>query len=113
MRISEQAIEISKNIVNNIEGRAADHGLSLPFLIGMIEAAPDGDHVDIGSLFGASAIAVALRKKELGHEGKVYCIDPYDSEERAVQVVPGPGLDPNLVSGNPEALMENAKKFDV
>ena len=113
MRISKQALDIAKNVVDNIEGRAADHGISLPFLAAMVEAAPDGDHIDIGSLFGASAITAALMKKELGHKGKIYCVDPYDEEERAVQVVAGPDLDPNLVSASPEELMANAKKFDV
>ena len=113
MRISKQALETAKNVVDNIEGRAADHGISLPFLAAMVEAAPDGDHIDIGSLFGASAITAALMKKELGHKGKIYCIDPYDEEERAVQVVASPDLDPNLISGSPEELMANAKKFEV
>lgn len=113
MRISKQAIEIAQNVAKNIKGRAADYGLSLPFLAAMVEAAPDGDHVDIGSLFGASALVVALMKKELGHKGKVYCIDPYDAEERATQVVAGKDLDPNLVSASPEELLANAEKFGV
>ncbi len=113
MRISKQAVEIAQNVVKNIKGRAADHGISLPFLAAMVEAAPDGDHVDIGSLFGASALVVALMKKELSHKGKVYCIDPYDAEERAKQVVAGEGLDLNLVSASPEELLANAEAFDV
>ena len=60
MRVSEKAIEIATEVVANIEGRAADNGISLPFIAAMVEAGPDGNHVDIGSLFGASAIAAAL-----------------------------------------------------
>ncbi len=112
MRVTEKALEIATKVVKEIKGRAADGGISLPFLAAMIEAAPDGDHVDIGSLFGASAIAVALMKKELGHKGKVYCIDPYDEEERKTQA--RVNLIPEeLLSASPKELMENAKHFDV
>jgi len=112
LRVSEKALEIATNVIKEIKGRAADGGISLPFLAAMVEAAPDGDHVDIGSLFGASAIVVALMKKELGHKGKVYCIDPYDEEERKTQA--RVNLIPEeLLSASPEALMENAKHFDV
>ena len=114
MRVSEKAIEIATEVVANIEGRAADNGISLPFIAAMVEAGPDGNHVDIGSLFGASAIAAALMKKHLGHKGKVYCIDPYDDEERKANVV-GTGLaaPDKLLCGSAKALMTNAKKFDV
>ena len=109
MRVSEKAVEIAMKVTKEIGGRAADSGVSLPFIAAMVEAAPDGDHVDIGSLFGASAITAALMKKELGHKGKVYCIDPY--EKRTVKR--GENITPELLEGNPEALMENAEKFEV
>lgn len=38
----------------------------------------DGNHLEIGTLHGGSAIVVALVKKEYGFTGKVYCIDPLD-----------------------------------
>ncbi len=114
MRVSAKAIDIAKAVVKDIDGRAADSGVSLPFVAAMVEAAPDGNHVDIGSLFGASAITAALMKKELGHKGKVYCIDPYDAEARAkdVSFVSGK-IAPELLSGTPEALKKNADKFGV
>jgi hypothetical protein len=112
LRISEKALEIAAKVVKEIKGRAADGGISLPFLTAMIEAAPDGDHIDIGSLFGASAITVALMKKELGHKGKVYCIDPYDEKERKTQARVN-RIPEELLSASPEELMENAKYFDV
>jgi len=114
LRVSEKAVEIAIDIVKNIEGRAADNGVSLPFIAAMIEAGPDGNHVDIGSLFGASAIAAALMKKHLGHTGKVYCIDPYDDEDRNKHVAASNDLtESGLLCGSAEVLMKNAKKFDV
>lgn len=113
MRVTPKSAEIAENVVKNIEGRAADVGISLPFVASMVAAAPDGDHVEIGALFGASAIAAALMKKELGHKGKVYCIDPYDAEERAKYVSGNTPEVEATLSGTPELLMENAKKFGV
>jgi len=113
MRVSVKALEIADQVVKNIEGRAADGGISLPFIAAMVEAGPDGNHVDIGSLFGASAIAAALMKQHLGHKGKVYCIDPYDPKERAKNVVPHNEKVAELLSGTPKELKENAKKFGV
>lgn len=113
MNISRNSIVIAQKVVEEIEGRAADIGLSLPFLISMVECAPDGNHIDIGSLFGASAIAVALIKKELGHKGKIYCIDPYDNETRIRQTISIPEIPEDLLCGNPITLMKNAEKFGV
>ena len=113
MRIPVKGVEIATRVVKEIKGRAADQGISLPYLVAMIMAAPDGDHVDIGSLFGASAIAVALIKKELGHKGKVYCIDPYDDEQRLKQATHTEKIEPETLSASPEELMENAEHFGV
>jgi predicted O-methyltransferase YrrM len=48
----------------------------------------DGDHVEIGSLFGASAIAVAKAKQEYNQRGTVYCIDPmrFDTHEAYIRL---------------------------
>jgi hypothetical protein len=52
-------------------------------------------------------------KKKLGHKGKVYCIDPYDAEERAQSVAAKGNLSQELLSGTPEALMKNAEALGV
>ena len=115
MRVLPEAIKIATDLLGPLEergGRAADGGVSLPFLFSMVAAGGDGDHVDIGSLYGASAIGVALIKKELGLKGDVYCIDPYDSEKRDSHVKAIPGMN-NPVSATAEELMANAEYFDV
>ena len=107
----EAAAEITKGFASNtLEGRAADAGASLPWLASMVAAAGPGDHVDIGSLFGASAITAALVKKKLKLDGLVYCIDPF--LPRQLVAMP-PGMDPKIFEGNPEALMRNAEKAGV
>jgi len=115
MRVLPEAIKISKLLVEGLierGGRAADNGLSLPFILSMVARAGDGDHVDIGSLYGASAIGAALIKKELGFEGNVYCIDPYDQEERDSMVKGTHNLQ-NPISATAEELIANAEFFGV
>ena len=108
----EAAAEITKGFASNtLEGRAADAGLSLPWLASMVAAAGPGDHVDIGTLFGASALTAALVKKKLKLDGVVYCIDPF--LPRAKDVYMPAGMDPKVFEGNPEALMRNAEKVGV
>ncbi len=116
MRITEASIDISGRVVTELavrSGRAADGGISLPFLISMAQQAGDGDHVDIGSLYGASAIGVALMKKELGLKGDVYCIDPYDTEKRDRTVLAAHDNLKSDVSASAEALLANAEHFGV
>ena len=114
MYIFEKAFQIATTVVNNIEGRAADGGASLPYLISMAIAAGPGDHCEIGTLFGASAISVALAKKEWGFPGKVYCIDPYlPRVQQGVSVNPNANIAPDQLDGKPEVLANNAVKFGV
>jgi len=115
MRVLPKALEISDQVIQELAkrgGRAADTGISLPFLASMAAAAGDGDHVDIGSLYGASAIVVALMKKEMGLKGDIYCIDPYDKLKRDLAVAGQPSLE-SPVSATPEELMANAEHFEV
>lgn len=114
MRILTEALEVATEVTKALAergGRAADNGVSLPFLGSMAALAGDGDHVDIGALYGASAITVALVKKRLGLKGDVYCIDPYDAETRD-RKVHGTGLS-SPVSATAEELLKNAEFFEV
>ena len=113
MWIHSFGVDIARRFIKNFDdgifhGRAADGGVSLPALSTMIMAAGPGDHVDIGSLFGASSIAAALTKKEAGWGGTVYCIDPYEERE-GTGVVLIKGRDPRTFGGSPEHLEANVK----
>ena len=64
-------------------------GSSLSSVANLIaEYGEDGDHVEIGSLFGASALVAYRTKVELKQKGKVYCIDPmvFDEHEYCVRI---------------------------
>lgn len=115
MRVLQEAIDVATEVTKVLAergGRAADSGISLPFLGSMAALAGDGDHVDIGALYGASALTVALTKKKLGLKGDVYCIDPYNAEERDAIVSGGAGLS-SPVSATAEELLKNAEHFGI
>lgn len=71
-------LEIAGRVRACITGRIADSDENLARLCRYAVSAGNGDYLEIGTLFGGSAIAVALAKKEAGLTGKVYCIDPLD-----------------------------------
>ena len=113
MWIHSFGVDIARRVIKGYDegkfaGRAADGGISLPALSTMIMAAGHGDHVDIGSLFGASSLAAALTKKEAGWGGTVYCIDPYIDRVGSGAAY-NPSKDPRLFSGTPEVLEANVK----
>lgn len=68
----ELAVQIGERISGRIAGYAPDHGV----LAQVVHNAGDGDHLEIGTLFGGSAILAALVKEKFGLDGKVVCVDP-------------------------------------
>jgi hypothetical protein len=124
MKIYQNSFEILKELSDKMKseefkGRIADGGINLIFLMSMIANGGDGDHVEIGTLFGGSAIAAALIKKKLGLSGDIYCIDPFDAEARSadIRLVKGPDAqtmeDQSLLNATAKDVRENAKLFDV
>ena len=115
MRVIPEAIDISNQVAKKLVdngGRAADGGISLPFLGSMVAAAGDGHHCDIGTLYGASALTAALVKQKMKFDGLVYCIDPYDKETRDAKIKPQDGIQGN-VSATPEEFWKNVDDFGV
>jgi len=115
LKIYPEAFEAVKEFAskgNEFEGRVADQGINLVLLASMVANAGDGDHVEIGTLFGASAITVGIMKRILGLKGDIYCIDPYEPEERAKNVSMKKG-DQTLLSASPKALLKNAELYDL
>jgi predicted O-methyltransferase YrrM len=55
-----------------------------------VRNAGDGDYIEIGSLYGGSAITAALTKKEFKLDGRIKCVEP-----------------------SPRNILENAKLFGV
>lgn len=72
----ERGRKIGTEIFDQMEGRmcgvAHDWGIQAE----VIAHAGHGDHLEIGTLFGGSAILAARIKEELGLDGKIVCVDP-------------------------------------
>ena len=74
----------------------------------LVQRGGNGDHLEIGTLFGASAIHAALYKKEKGLGGKIVCIDPFEPGLLTPTIRERCVCDPT-----PEIVMENAKFYGV
>jgi hypothetical protein len=66
--------EIEKRIRGRFLMTANDAGI----LYGAIVAAGNGDHLEIGTAWGGSAIVACMAKLDNGLTGTVYCVDPMD-----------------------------------
>lgn len=71
----EKGLEIHERIEGRYAGEPYDWGLTAQ----MIVWANGGDHLEIGTLFGGSAILAALTKIEFNLSGQVVCVDPLNS----------------------------------
>jgi len=70
----EKIVEIAEKI----NGRSIIDPHNAGILAQSVANAKHGDHLEIGTLFGASAILVACVKKEFGSGGSVYTVDPLE-----------------------------------
>jgi hypothetical protein len=104
---------MAEMIVRDINGRAADSGRSLPALGKVVHMAGPGDHVEIGTLFGASAIMAALVKEEFGMTGQIYCIDPLTARDPNIQYHEDNERIKNNKEATLEIVLENFDKFKV
>jgi len=104
----KMGIEIAQTIRDGgILGRIAGLRHDMGVLSEAVFRAGDGDHVEIGTLYGASAIQVALVKKHFNLGGDVYCIDPFDGYY-------GPGrMDGSGVPVVAETFLKNCTTFGV
>lgn len=70
-----KGLEIHERMEGRYAGEPYDWGLTAE----MIVWAGDGPHLEIGTLFGGSAILAACTKQAFGLSGTVTCVDPLDS----------------------------------
>lgn len=69
-------ITIIRRIKQEILGRFALGNTEAELLGWVVEQSGNGDYLEIGTLFGGSAILAGMVKKERGLEGHVVCLDP-------------------------------------
>ena len=108
--------QIVRAVEENITGRVANRigsrrTQSTEVLLDFVEKAGGGNHLEIGTLFGGSAIAVAMLKQALNLSGMVFCIDPLDGyyndgSKGFIDNQSGKAV-------TPEVLFENIRRFGV
>lgn len=110
--------ELINYVENNIVGRIANkvhdrRTYNLELLLLHVILAGDGNYIEIGSLFGGSAIPVALLKDKLGQSGFVFCIDPLDGYYKKYAPRDDMVDTQSGVAVTPNTLFENIKNFGV
>jgi len=109
-RLAENIREIVCRVDNHIIGRLANKAGDVELdtvdvLLDFVARAGGGNHLEIGTLFGGSAIAVALLKITLAQTGMVVCVDPLNGYYE------GQDLSGELVV--PKTLFSNIEMFGV
>lgn len=100
-RVKYWALENADRISRGMVGRSGLFDEDAVALVAMMMAARDGDHVDIGAAYGASAILAALTKRHFGHTGYVFAMDPLDGRSEFSR------------DATSEYLFENMRRFKV
>ena len=101
---------VDSKIIGRLANKCGDVELdNVHVLLDFVSRAGGGNHLEIGTLFGGSAIAVALLKLQLGQTGIIVCIDPLEGYYK----MDGSGDDISGVPVTPETLFRNIEKFVV
>jgi len=112
MTINQIARVVEENITGRVANRIGSRRTqSTEILLEFVEKAGDGNHLEIGTLFGGSAIAVALLKQKLNHSGLVFCLDPLNGYYNYGSK--GFIDDQSGEAVTPKVLFENIRKFGV
>ena len=106
--IHEIVVEVENGIKGRVANKIGDKRINnVELLLEYVLKAGGGNHLEIGTLFGGSAIAVALLKYEYHQPGMVFCIDPLNGYYGENQP------DSSGISVSSETLFENIEKFEV
>ena len=101
---------VDSKIIGRLANKYGDVELdNVHVLLDFVSRAGGGNHLEIGTLFGGSAIAVALLKLQLGQTGVIVCIDPLDGYYK----MDGSGDDKSGIPVTPETLFRNIESFFV
>ena len=110
---------IVRSVEEKIIGRVANvshNGITnnVEVVLYFVSKALSGDYLEIGTLFGGSAISVAILKKLLKQSGLVFCIDPLNGYYRG-RFGPNTTIDPHSdgCAVTPETLFQNIRLFGV
>ena len=91
------------------EGRTNNTELLLEYVL----RAGGGNYLEIGTLFGGSAIAVALLKRDFYQNGMVFCVDPLDGYYRKISPREDKVDEQSGISVTPQTFFKNVEDFKV
>lgn len=109
MDVRQYGYDMGMVIDGQIEGIFASRSRDKHAAIArLVFEAGNGDHLEVGTLYGASAILAALTKQQFGLSGRVYCVDPF---------IDG-NIDPTIkelttFEVSPERVRRNAERLGV
>jgi predicted O-methyltransferase YrrM len=106
---SQELIDL---VIEKMDGRLCYESSNSNYLAWAITKARDGDHLEIGTLHGGSAVLAALIKKGNNFSGDVWCVDPLDGYYMGTKYE----CPVDLVTKIPvtkERVLKNAKEFGV
>jgi len=106
-------MELAEYVQKNMYGWWGGSGHCAVVLGSIFDRITRGNHLEIGTLFGATAIYSALIMERDRIDGLVYTIDPcvYESHEYCSRAAGN--LTPEIVKHQPEIIQENIKKFEL
>lgn len=96
----EWALAAAAEIDQKIEGGNGCKEEDAALLVQAVYRVGNADHLELGTLFGGTAILVAMAKRHFGFGGDVYCVDNFSYK-------------PDGFEPSPELVMENAARFDL
>lgn len=110
--------EIVASIERNIIGRVANKNGDVrtddvETVMRYVHLAGGGNHLEIGTLFGGSAIAVALLQEKMHSYGMVFCIDPLDGYYPQYFTGVSKEIDASGQRVSPDVLFRNITNFNV
>lgn len=101
-------VQFGEKVIKNINGRACGMPHDYGLLAQTVFNAGDGDYVETGTFYGASAIIAAKTKLTFNLKGMIICIDPLEGFY-------GEGRKDGKTNDypTPDKVMKNAFKFKV
>ena len=96
----KQGVVIADEIAERIMGGVGAASEDVALLAEVAYRTGHSDHLELGTLFGATAILVAVAKREFGFDGNVYCVDNFSYLKEDYPV-------------GKEMVLENAALFDI
>lgn len=96
----DQGVEWAKEVQEALHGGLATNPEDAALMVEVAWRGGHSNHLELGTLFGGSAILMALAKERFGFDGEIHCVDNFGYMRDTYPV-------------GPEMVLSNAKRFGV